>query len=316
MQQTEAMLQVLGINGLKAAAGSFVLNLGNFDSVTKTIVLAPAPAQGLLRIFSLPKVHLRPEPWVPATVASYQTYSWDLDNAYTAINDLVNMFQPGMLNVLEQQLVGPNGGEPLSFKKDIFDPLGDRVTLISDFKKPISEENQRMLLAVALEDSKTFQNTLNKLIALTGGTPKKREFQGTTIYDFEVPEVPNNNPNAPGGERQVQGPDQRDDRQGNAVPRERADPARAGPPRRRPRPGRQRRLPGRGQGDPRPGQHPVLRPPRGAGADLLRHGQERPVREGPRERGGRRRPRHVEDLPSSSTRRSCPTSRSSPSISR
>ncbi|MBV8677868.1 MAG: hypothetical protein JO355_11970, partial [Planctomycetaceae bacterium] len=206
VQQTEQMLQLLGFNGLKAAAGSFVLNLGNFDSVSKTIVLAPTPVQGALRIFSLPKVHLRPEAWVPATVASYQTYSWDLDNAYNAINDTLNLFQPGMINVLEQQLVGPNGGEPLSFKKDIFDPIGDRVTLISDFKKPISEENQRMLLSVALEDSKKFQNTLNKLVAVTGGTPKKREFQGLTIYDFEIPEVPNNNPNAPGGNVKFKGP--------------------------------------------------------------------------------------------------------------
>ncbi len=205
-QQTEQMLQFLGINGLKAAAGSFVLNLGNFDSVSKTIVLAPTPVQGALRIFALPKVHLQPESWVPVTVASYQTYSWDLDNAYNAINDTLNLFQPGMLNVLEQQLVGPNGGEPLSFKKDIFEPIGDRVTLISDFKKPISEENQRMLLAVALEDSKKFQNTLNKLVVVTGGTPKKREFQGLTIYDFEVPEMPNNNPNAPGGNVKFKGP--------------------------------------------------------------------------------------------------------------
>ena len=58
------------------------------------------------------------------------------------------MFQPGVLDVLEQQLVGPNGGEPLNFKKDIFDPLGDRITLISDFKKPVTEDSQRMLLAV------------------------------------------------------------------------------------------------------------------------------------------------------------------------
>jgi len=191
-QQTEAMLQVLGLNGLKAAAGSFVLNTGSFDSVSRSIMLAPAPVQGALRVFQLPKVNLRPEPWVPASVSSYQTYSWDLDAAFTAINDLANMFQPGMLNVLEQQMVGPNGGPPLSFKNDIFDPLGDRVTLISDFKKPIKEENQRVLLAVALEDAKKFQDTLNKLIALTGGSPKKREFQGVTIYDFELPEMPNN----------------------------------------------------------------------------------------------------------------------------
>ncbi len=107
------------------------------------------------------------------------------------MNDLANMFQPGVLNVLEQQLVGPNGGEPINFKKDVFDPLGDRVTLISDFKKPITEDSQRMVLGVALEDAAAFQATLTKLIALAGAAPEKREFQGVTIYDFQVPEIPN-----------------------------------------------------------------------------------------------------------------------------
>lgn len=203
-QQTEAMIQMTGLQGLKAAAGTFTLNTGNFDSLTKTVILAPGAPQGLLKIFSLPRVDLRPESWVPATVASYQTWSWDLDNAYTAINDVVNMIQPGMLQVLEQQLVGPNGGEPLKFQTDIFGPLGDRITLISDFKKPIKEDNQRMVLAIALEDAKAFQNSLNKLIGIAGGAPKKREFQGTTIYDFEIPEVPNN-PNL-GNARQFKGP--------------------------------------------------------------------------------------------------------------
>ena len=140
------------------------LGAGNYDSLTKTFFHAPKPVQGLLKVFSLPPVTLRPESWVPATVASYQTLSWDLDNAYTAINDLVNKFQPGMLNLVEQQLVGPNGGQPLSFQNDIFGPLGDRITVISDFKKPIKEDSQRMLLAIALEDTKAFQNTLNRLL--------------------------------------------------------------------------------------------------------------------------------------------------------
>jgi hypothetical protein len=205
--QTEAMIQVTGLNGLKAAAGSFTLNAGKFDSISKTFILAPVPAQGVLKMFQMPKVNLKPEPWVPASVASYQTYSWDLDTAYTALNDLVNMFQPGMLNVLEQQLVGPNGGEPISFQKDIFGPLGDRITVINDFKKPVTEENQRMLIGVALEDAKAFQNTLNKLIALGNGAPKKREFQGTTIFDFDVPDLPNaNGVNGPNNVRQFKGP--------------------------------------------------------------------------------------------------------------
>jgi hypothetical protein len=199
-QQAEAMIQVTGLNGLKAATGSFTLNVGNYDSLTKTHILMQGPSQGVLKVFRLPKVTLRPEPWVPASVASYQSISWDLDQAYVALNDLANLFQPGVLQVLEQQMVGPNGGEPLKFKQDIFDPLGDRVTIVSDFKKPVTEDSERMLLAIALEDSKALQNTLNKLIALTGGQPKKREFQGTTIYDFDVPEMPNPNANVGGAQ--------------------------------------------------------------------------------------------------------------------
>jgi hypothetical protein len=188
-QQIEGMLQVLGINGLKALAGSVVLNTGNFDSLTKTVVLMPAPLQGVLKMFRTPNAGLRPEPWVPATVASYSTISWDLDAAFAALNEILNMVNPGILNVWEQQLVGPNGGEPLSFQKDVFGPLGNRLTLVTDYKKPIKEDSQRALLAVALSDSKAFERTLKKVIAMIGAEPKKREFQGTTIYDFELPNL-------------------------------------------------------------------------------------------------------------------------------
>lgn len=189
--QIEGIIEATGLKTLKAAAGSFTLNSGSYDSLSKLIILSPGPAQGVLKVFTMPRVNLRPESWVPASVASYQTASWDLDAAYTAINDLVNMFQPGVLNVLEQQLVGPNGGEPLSFQNDLFGPIGDRMTFISDYKKPITEDSQRLLVGIALEDAKAFQTSLNKIIALTNGAPKKREFQGTTIYDFAIPNMPN-----------------------------------------------------------------------------------------------------------------------------
>jgi len=196
-QNIEGILDQVGINGLKSAAGTFAFNSGAYDSVSKVFFLAPAPTQGILKLFMMPPTGLRPEPWVPDTVASYQTMSWELDGAYDALNDLVNAFQPGMLNLLEQQLVGPNGGEPISLKKDVFGPLGDRLTLISDFKKPVKEDSQRMLLGIALDDSKAFTNTLTKVLGMTGASPTKRDFQGTTIYDFKLPEMPNNNANNP-----------------------------------------------------------------------------------------------------------------------
>src|SRR5262249_29889985 len=60
-QQAEAIFQVIGINGLKAIGGSFTLTVGNYDSVSKTVFLAPAPAQGILKVFQLPQVTLKPE---------------------------------------------------------------------------------------------------------------------------------------------------------------------------------------------------------------------------------------------------------------
>jgi hypothetical protein len=206
-QQVEFLVNELGLNGLKSIGGTLALGAGNYNSLTKTFFNAPSPVQGLLKVFSLPPINLRPEAWVPATVASYQSLSWDLDNAYNAINDLVNKFQPGMLQVLEQQLAGPEGGAPLSFQKDLFGPLGDRITMISDFKKPIKEDSQRVLVGVALEDSKAFQATLNRIIDLAGAAPKKREFQGTTIFDFDIP-MPNlpNNPAGPNLQASLKGP--------------------------------------------------------------------------------------------------------------
>jgi len=189
-QNTEALLQVTGVTGLKAASGTFGFNAGPFDSVSKVYVMAPAPTQGVLKLFSMPKQTLRPESWVPGNVTSYYTLSWDLDGAYSALNDLVNQFNPGLLQVAQQALVGPNGGEGLDLQKDIFGPLGNRVTVISDFKKPIKEDSQRFLFGVAISDVKKFQSTLNKIIEIAGGAPTKRDFQGTTIYDFKLPEMP------------------------------------------------------------------------------------------------------------------------------
>ncbi len=188
----ETQLQILGLNSLKALGGSFSFSEGEYDSISKMFLYSPGKSTGLLKIFQMPAVNLQPQAWVPATVASYQSFSWDLDGAWDAINEIAAQFAPGVIDNVEQQLGG------LSFKADLFGPLGDRITLISDFKKPVDEKSQRLLLAIALDDSKAFQNSLNKIFDLAKASPEKRTFQGTTIYDFEVPpELAQNGINGP-----------------------------------------------------------------------------------------------------------------------
>jgi hypothetical protein len=181
--QVEPILQMIGINSLKAIGGSTTLNTGEFDLLSKVTVVAPGPAQGLFRIFPMPRTSLKPEAWVPATVATYESFSWDLDAAWEAAEMLLGQIPGVDLATIEKAVGGPDGN--FSFQKDLFGPLGDRVTIIADLKKPITEKSQRTLFAIALEDPKAFQNTLGKLLDKLPQKPTKRDFQGTTIYDLE-----------------------------------------------------------------------------------------------------------------------------------
>lgn len=185
-QQIAVQMQILGLNSLKAMGGSIAFNVGEFDSVGKIYIYAPGETQGLFKLFPMPATNLKPQPWVPASVASYQSISWDLDGAWEGLNQLVDQFSPGALDQVQKALNGPDG-PGIDLKADLIGPIGDRITIVSDFKKPITEKSQRILLAVALEDSKAFQETLNKIFNAAGVQPKSRTFQGATIYDFDVP---------------------------------------------------------------------------------------------------------------------------------
>ena len=186
--QMEAQLQLVGINGFKGAGASFSFNRGDFDQVGKIFFYAPGPAQGVLKIFSMPAIDLKPPAWVPASVLSYNALSLDFDAAWKAITDLADQNGAGGFIEQAQRAVGPNGD--FDFKKDVFAPLGNRISILSDLKKPITDKSQRSIFAIALDDEKTILSTFNKILDLTKASPKKRDFQGTTIYDFEIPNVP------------------------------------------------------------------------------------------------------------------------------
>ena len=186
--QMEAQLQLIGINGFKGAGMSLSFNRGEYDQIVKLFFYAPGPAQGVLKIFSMPAIDLKPPAWVPATVLSYNALSINFDTMWKAITDLADQNGAGGFIEQAQRAVGPNGD--FDFKKDVFAPLGNRITLISDPKKPITEKSGREIFALALDDEKVVLNTFNKILDLTKATPKKRDFQGTTIYDFEFPNLP------------------------------------------------------------------------------------------------------------------------------
>lgn len=184
-EQIAAQMQLLGINGLKALGGAITFNTADFDSIAKLFVYAPGEKQGILKLFQMPPADLRPEPWVPAGVASYASYSFDVDAFWNSLSELVDQFAPGVLEQAEKALSDQPGG--FSLKNDLLGPFAKRITAIGDYKQPITEDSQRMVVAFALDNPAAAQTTLNKIIDMANATPKKRTFQGETIYDFELP---------------------------------------------------------------------------------------------------------------------------------
>ncbi len=191
--QAEMFMEVLGLNQLRAIGGTVDVATDDYDTIAKTFVYTPGRPTGLLRVFELPAIPTVPEPWVPAEVTNYQTLSWDLDAAFVAIRDLANTFLPDFFDVLEQSMVGPNN-ETLSIQDDIFGPLGDRITIIADFNakdvEELTQEDQRSLVGIALDDATTLRSTLSTLFAMAGAKPAERDFRGITIYELAIPELP------------------------------------------------------------------------------------------------------------------------------
>ncbi len=291
--QIEAQLQLTGINGLKSVGGSFAFGSGDYDYVLKTFAYSPGPAQGILKIFSMPAIEMKPQPWVPASAFSYSSFSWNLDDAYKAINELADQFGVGGFIDQAQKSIGPD----FDLKKDLFGPLGNRMTVVSDFKKPATEDSQRYLFAIALDDAKAFQNTFNTLLDVAKASPKKREFQGSTIYDFDIPAMPANNGLT------IKGPISATIAKGHffvsTEPALLEQALRSGAA----RPGRQSRLPGRGPQVPREEQHDLVHPHRGAVQGPVRHGQDGQA--GPGDQAGeseRRQRRRADDRPQEAAR--------------
>jgi hypothetical protein len=185
-----AVLPAIGLDGLLAAGGTIQMVTGEFDMISHAHVLLDQPRDGVLEMVTLVNGPIDPEPWMPADVASYATWNWDVQTSYVKLTELVDSFrgEGAFKRFLDRRVSEQIEAD---FEDDLLAAMTGRFTMASWYERPVTLESQANVFGIQLKDPSSFQSTMDKVQQKFEERIEKRDFAGVTIYQFK-------NPNAEG----------------------------------------------------------------------------------------------------------------------
>jgi len=195
-----AMLPALGLDGLSAVGGSAILDAGAFDSILQAHLLLESPRSGVLKMIALKSGPVKPEPWVPATAASYTTFHWEVETTYSTLATVYDSFRGdgALAKAMERRIMGPTG---IDFEREIIKSLEGRVSMVSWVERPVTIRSQASLMGLKLSDTDAVKKALEKFVKKRGEW-KRQTHAGKTYYQLEIPQLGDNLPQGPRDSRQ------------------------------------------------------------------------------------------------------------------
>ncbi len=170
--------KILFENGFDAiqGAGGYVNQLvdGHIEILTRTAVYAP-PVPGKendplrwnssMRMMQLPNgPGFEPQSWVPRMSASYITLNLQIMDAFDNVGpifDAIQEHEDAWKNTLAGWKDDPYG-QQVDVRKEFIANMGNRVTVMSSYDTPISEDSERAVFAIEAKDEKALAKTLEK----------------------------------------------------------------------------------------------------------------------------------------------------------
>jgi len=178
--------------------GGFV-NLALYDSfemLHRTYVYAPAVVAApekyklAMRMLRLPnRDDLAPQSWVPRELASYRTFNMDLQNAYEHFGTLFDAlagYENAFKDVIEGLEKDPYGPQ-VQVKNDFIQHLGSRVSIVTDYDKPITTKSERFVIVVDVKDANAVAAAIEKFMKADPNA-HQRDFEGKTVWEILPPE--------------------------------------------------------------------------------------------------------------------------------
>ena len=188
------IMQEQGFDAVQALGGFVNLSVaGSFELLHRTAVYAPAiPGEPdkyrlAMRMMKFPnQEELDTQNWLPRKLASYRTFSCDLDNAFQFFGTLFDSIAgyedafDGVLEGLERDPYGPQ----VDVQKDFVAHLGNRVILVTDYEVPITPKCERFLIVVELSNEAAIAKTVEKFMK-SDPNATSTEFENKIIWQIQ-----------------------------------------------------------------------------------------------------------------------------------
>lgn len=177
-------LPTLGLSQLKAMGGVEQEGTGEFATVTRTVLYSEQPPAGLMQVFQFGQAQSAPPIWVKDNVSTYMATNWQVDDAFVAVESLVDMFQgAGALAKILDQVASTGPG--IHLRQDIIDNLTGEIQLITAPNSTEQFGGDELLLALRLRNSEAVSTLVSRLSGQL--SMEVRDFQGVDLYSMDIP---------------------------------------------------------------------------------------------------------------------------------
>lgn len=195
-----------GFDAIQGVGGHIFVATGEQDILHRTLVYAPPVERAAggagqhrynlaARMLDFPNTDtLQPQPWVSRDLGSYFTFNWKMVEAFEYSKTLVNELLAGrpeddLLEEIIESLAKDKDGPQVDLRKDLVRYFSERASVVTDCRRPITPESERLLFAIELTNPEAVQQTINKAFEADPDA-ERREFEGQVIWEIITDDAP------------------------------------------------------------------------------------------------------------------------------
>lgn len=178
-------LPTLGLTQLKAIGAVSEAGSGDFEGVSRSIAYCEQPPMALMQVFQLDQVDPVPPQWVKDNVTAYMSINWKVQEAFQAIESLVDMFSGAgaFAERLNQLADRPPG---IHLRHDIVEQLTGEIRFMTAPGTTNQFGGDQLLVALGVLNDTSADEVLGKIAGAAG--MESRDFRNTRLYEVEGPQ--------------------------------------------------------------------------------------------------------------------------------